>query len=95
MGLNRKQGSLNGMLRTTYFSAENGQQVRDQRLAETSDNPDDIYRTNIQIGELNALNACLAVLKFKQLREFYLNETSNYHQLFKVGDCSIIGESEF
>lgn len=36
------------------------------------EDPDGLYRTNIQIAELNALNACLAVVKFKQLRGFYL-----------------------
>jgi len=55
IGLDRKRGPVNGMLRVTYYSAEHGQQVRDKRLAEMSDEPDDIYRTNIQISEINAL----------------------------------------
>ena len=33
MGLNRKRGPLNGMLRTTYYSAEHGQVTRDKELA--------------------------------------------------------------
>jgi hypothetical protein len=94
MGLKRKDDSLNGMLRTTYYSAENGQQVCDLGLAETMDDPDDIYRANIQIGELNALNACLAVIKFKQLRGFYFEENCNYNLLFEIGDCKIVGEAE-
>ena len=68
MGLNRKRGPINGLLRTTYYSAEHGQEVREKDLAPLSDDPDDIYRTNIQISELNSLNACLAVVRFKQLR---------------------------
>ncbi len=60
MGLNRKNGALNGMIRTTYFSAADGKRVRDKGLAELSENTDDLYRTNIQISELNALNACLS-----------------------------------
>ncbi len=71
MGLKRKKGPLNGMLRATYYSAENGQQVRAKGLAPLLDSPDDLYSTNIQISELNALNACLAVIRFKQLRGFY------------------------
>ena len=67
MGLNRKRGPINGLLRTTYYSAEHGQEVREKDLAPLSDDPDDIYRTNIQISELNALNACLAVIRSKQL----------------------------
>ena len=43
-------------------------------MAEMSDQPDDIYRTNIQISEINALNACLAVIRYKQIRGFYFEE---------------------
>lgn len=94
MGLNRKHGSLCGMLRTTYFSADNAQLVREMQLAPLSDDPEDIYKTNIQIGELNALNACLAVIRFKQLRGFYHEEIPHYHLLFDVGDLKIVGRSE-
>lgn len=95
MGLNRKNDSLNGMLRTTYYSVEHGQKVREKGLAEEADGQNDLYRTNIQIGELNALNACLAVIRFKQLRGFYFEEIPYYHLLFEVGDLKIVGESEF
>jgi hypothetical protein len=94
MGLNRKRGPLNGMLRATYYSAEHGQKVREKGLAEVADNPDDLYRANIQISELNALNACLAVIRFKQLRGFYFEEIPYFHLLFDIGDLKIVGESE-
>ena len=94
MGLKRRDGLLNGMLRATYYSVEHGQKVREKRLAELVDTPADLYRTNIQIGELNALNACLAVIRFKQLRGFYFEETPHYHLLFEVGDLKVVGESK-
>ncbi len=94
MGLNRKRGPLNGMLRTTYYSAERGNAVREQGLAPMKDRSDDVYRVNIQIGELNALNACLAVIKFKQLRGFYFEEKPEFHLLLEVGDLGIAGFSE-
>lgn len=94
MGLNRKRGSLNGQVRVTYYSSEKGQSVRDKGLAPLMDSKDDLYKTNVQISELNALNACLAVIKFKQLRGFYFEEMSNYHLLFEVGDLKIVGESD-
>jgi len=40
---------------------------------------DNIYNSNIQIAEINALNCCLAIIKFKKFFGFYLdleNETS-------------------
>lgn len=94
MGLNRKRGPLNGQLRTTYYSSEHGQHIRDKELAPLVDDPDDLYKTNIQIGELNALNACLAVIRFKQLRDFYFEEIPHYHFLFEVGDLKIVGEAD-
>ena len=94
MGLNRKRGSLNGQVRATYYSLEHGQNIRDRGLAPLVDNPDDLYKTNIQIGELNALNACLAVIRFKQLRGFYFEEIPYYHLLFEVGDLKIVGKSD-
>lgn len=79
------------MLRATYYSAEDGARVKDKRLAELSDQPDDLYRTNIQIGELNSLNAALAVIRYKQLRGFYFEELPYYHQLFEIGYMKIVG----
>ena len=95
MGLNRKRGALNGMLRTTYYSLEQGDRMRGMGLAELADNPNDLYRANIQIGELNALNACLAVIKFKQLRGFYYEEIPYSHLLFGISDLHLTGESNF
>lgn len=92
MGLDRKRGSINGMLRVTYFSVEDGQKMRGMGLAELADVEDDAYRTNIQIGELNALNASLAVVMFKQLRGFYFQEPFQNHLLFEVADVSIEGD---
>ena len=94
MGLNRKRGPINGLLRTTYYSAEHGQEVREKDLAPLSDDPDDIYRANIQISELNALNACLAVIRFKQLRGFYFEDIPYYQLLIEVGDLKTVGEFE-
>jgi hypothetical protein len=92
MGLDRKNGPLNGMLRTTYYSAENGQKLRDKRLAPEHETTADIYRTNIQISELNALNACLAVIRFKQLRGFYSEELPYFNLAFEICDLKIVSE---
>lgn len=94
MGLNRKHGPINGSLRMTYYSAEHGSKVRGKRLAPLTDNEEDLYRTNIQIAELNALNACLAVIKFKQLRGFYCEELPRYHLLFEVKDFGVVSETK-
>jgi hypothetical protein len=93
MGLDRKNGSINGILRTTYYSAECGQSLRDKRLAPEHQTMDDIYKTSIQISELNAMNACLAIIRFKQLRGFYTEELPLYNLAFEICDLKIVGES--
>lgn len=94
MGLNRKHDSINGMVRVTYYSAENAEQVKQENLAELNDRPDDIYQENIQISELNALNAALAIVKFKQVRGFYYENPVEYHRLFEVCDRELVGASD-
>jgi len=94
MGLNRKEAKLEGMLRVVHYGAENAAELRGKGLSPLTDNPNDEYRTNIQISELNALNACLAVVRFKQIRGFYFEELSHNHILFGVGDMKVAGDAE-
>lgn len=93
MGLNRKQGALSGTLRATNAGAAEGARVRAQNWAETSDLPDDEYRRNIQISELNALNAALAVIRYKQLRGFYVDEFQAHHLLMETGTLKVLSEA--
>ena len=92
MGLKRKDGPLSDMMRVTYFSLDDGKQMRERGLAELSDAPDNLYRANIQIGELNALNASLALIKYKQIRGFYASDEALNHLLFSIRDLGIISE---
>lgn len=94
LGLNRKRGPLNGMLRATYYSRERAAQTRGEGHAELSEQPDALYHKNVQICELNALNASLAIIKFKQLRGFYVEDGAIYHLLFEIADMKIVTQAE-
>lgn len=89
MGLDRKKGALGGTVRTTYYSADRAKDVRARKLAEEVDDPDDEYRRNVQILELNALNACIAVLRYKQLRGFYVDENQAENLLVSLEELRI------
>jgi molybdopterin/thiamine biosynthesis adenylyltransferase len=92
MGLNRKAGRIKGMIRTSYFSTDEAQISEGKNRIPLTDNPDNVYKTNIQIGELNALNACLAVIRYKQLRGFYMESMDdNYEILFNISDMTMAG----
>ncbi len=92
MGLNRNRGPINGMLRATYYPVEDAQRLRDMELAELVDHRDDEYRVQIQISELNALNAALAVIRFKQIRGFYFEEEALNSLVLEVGDLKTANE---
>lgn len=94
MGLSKdNEKGISGMVRATYFSKESSQKVRDNRVAMEHDDPNDIYRTNIQISELNALNACLAVIQYKRIRGFYVHDGKEYNFLFDVSDMKVVSDA--
>jgi ThiF family len=92
MGLNKNKGSIDGMIRTTYYPPEQSQEMLEKKLAPMHDDADDVYKTNIQLSEINALNACLAVMRFKQLRGFYFDDSNFTNILFTIHDLHATGE---
>jgi hypothetical protein len=93
LDLSRKRGPLDGMLRVSYFSKEDAQARMDMGLAELFDDPADEYRDTIQIGELNAMNAAMAVHKYKQVMGFYIEEKPTFNILFDVEDGKTVLQS--
>lgn len=66
MGLNRVVGGLNGTVRITGVDRAAYERTVDTAYLPTLNAKEDEYRKQAQIGELNALNAALAVIRFKQ-----------------------------
>lgn len=92
LGLHRKNNVLHGMLRATYYARTNAQQMLERGLAELTDASNDEYRTTVQTAELNALNASLAIIWYKQLRGFYAQDTPISHLLFGISDMHLVTE---
>lgn len=53
--------------------------------------PDALYR-NVQVADLNMLNAAMAVGKWKQLRGFYADDVREYHSLYTVATHALTKE---
>lgn len=66
MGLNRTVVGLNGTVRITGVDRAAYDRTIDTAYLPTGDAKEDEYRRQAQIAELNALNAALAVIRFKQ-----------------------------
>lgn len=92
MGLSRKSGPIKGSMRATHFDEKRGAEVRAMNLVPTHDTQDDIYKTNIQIAELNAMNACLAVVLYKKRLGFFADNDPLYNLLFEIGDMRSLGQ---
>lgn len=92
MGLEKIDDSIGGTLRTTYFDTINPQRNLVEGRVPLTDLPDHEYRNNIQISELNALNACLAIIKYKQLRGFYRDDANYCHSLLTLDSQQLLGE---
>ena len=91
MGLNRKPGRpISGTVRTTYFPKDAAEQVRAKGYVPEADPLEDVYKANIQIAELNALNAALAVLRFKQIRGFYAGPEASDQLLLTLDNLSLL-----
>jgi hypothetical protein len=72
MGLYAKRDKIGGMLRTV-LSLPDGRANARARMSFAAEDANNEYDKNIQIADLNALNACLAVIAWKKLRGFYFD----------------------
>lgn len=79
MGLELTNGSLGGILRVTTSTPEKRGHVHQGRISFAGGGGQDLYASNIQVADLNALNACLAVVKWKKLRGFYRDLEQEHH----------------
>ncbi|MES9995734.1 DUF6791 domain-containing protein [Desulfovibrio aminophilus] len=79
MGLELDDGSLGGILRVTASTPKKRDHVHQGRISFIGGGADDLYSSNIQVADLNALNAVLAVVKWKKLRGFYRDLEHEHH----------------
>jgi hypothetical protein len=92
MGLELDDGSLGGILRVTASTPEKRDHAR-RRISFAGGGVEDIYASNIQVADLNALNAVLAVVKWKKLRGFYRDLEREHHCTYTTdGNILINGD---
>lgn len=82
MGLQLDEGSLGGILRVTTSTPDKRDHIHRGRIDFSDDKGQDIYATNIQVADLNALNATMAVIKWKKLRNFYRDLECEHHSTY-------------
>ena len=90
IGINKVDDMLIGTIRVT--SATKSKNDHLERRVPLSDDKDDEYNTNIQIAELNALNASLAVIKWKKSCGFYNDLENEHHTTYSINVSQLLND---
>lgn len=89
MGLELVDGSLGGILRTTTSTPEKRNHFR-SHVSFAGNGEANVYASNIQVADLNALNAVMAIIKWKKLRGFYRDLEREHHSSYTTDGNMVI-----
>lgn len=90
LGVNVVDENLIGQLRVTVGTPSKYDHIPNRIGSASMD--DDEYTTNIQIADLNALNALMAVIKWKKLSGFYQDLKQEYNSTYSINTSQLINE---
>ena len=93
MGINLVDRSLGGILRTTFVTPPMSAHVL-ARISFAEDEVDNDYSQNIQVADLNALNAVLAVIKWKKWAGFYRDLECEHNSSYVLDTNTLINEDQ-
>lgn len=92
MGLEFGDQGLSGILRvTTSTPTARGS---GSRIPLAGGGVGDVYASNIQVADLNALNAVLAVIKWKKLSGFYCDLEGEHHSTYTLDGNMLLNEDQ-
>jgi hypothetical protein len=92
VGVYQVGDSLGGMVRTTAGTPGHTDHIN-SRIS-FADEDDDEYDQNIQIADLNMLNAALAVIKWKKLVGFYSDFEREYSSTYTIDGNHLLNEDQ-
>ena len=96
MGVKRTRESrkIIGMVRVTTCFQDHHDHAKDCIDLSGANDVDDVYERNAQMAELNALNAALAVIKWKKIRGIYSDFGCELHCLYALDGNRLINRYE-
>jgi hypothetical protein len=93
IGVINKEESLLASIRTTCSVEEARSHVYNGKVSFVDEDDDqNVYSSNIQMSELNALNACISVIKWKQLYGIYHDVSETLNSTYNTSVNQIIAE---
>jgi hypothetical protein len=90
IGVVSGQTGLAGLVRITTSLPGHREHIDDGNLISYVLGEADEYETNIQVAELNALAATLAVIAFKKKYGFYRDEAHELHSLYRIDSNELL-----
>lgn len=95
MGINLVDNALLGVIRATTSTVGQRAHISAKSRISFGDGDDNNeYSQNIQIADLNALNAALAVIKWKKLYGFYVDLEKEHHSTYTIDGNLLINEDQ-
>jgi len=91
MGIELVEDALGGILTVTTVTPEKRDHCQ-QRMTFSDANPNDEYSRNVQIADLNALNASLAVIKWKKHFGFYRDLRREHYSSYTTDVDMLLNE---
>lgn len=93
MGLTFGEAGLSGLVRVTTSTPQMRDHVRDRsRIPLDSAGAEDVYSSNVQVADLNALAAALAVVRWKRLCGFYADLEGEHFATYAVDGNHLLNE---
>lgn len=95
MGLELGDQGLSGILRVTTSTPATRDTVgAHARIPLAGGGARDVYASNIQVADLNALNAVMAVIKWKKLCGFYCDLEREHHSTYTLDGNMLLNEDQ-
>ncbi len=91
LGVQIANNNVIGIIRVTSSEKGNHDHL-EKRIPRTSEAVENEYVTNIQIAELNSLNAVLAVIKWKKTVGFYQDLEKEQHMTYSINVSQLLNE---
>jgi hypothetical protein len=93
MGLNVVGSCLQGAVQTiTRTPADSGRKPERHGFVFDTPEEEDVYDLNVQIADLNALNATMAVIRWKKLFGFYGDLEDEHYSVYSIDGNQLINE---
>lgn len=93
MGLYAKGDTIGGSLQVVTSTPERRETARNN-ISFADDSATNEYDKNIQVADLNAINACLSIIKWKKLRQFYFDRNGERFSCYKVRSNLLINDDK-